>query len=87
METTDTERLNWLIAHSAWIGWTRDDNIYRVWVLDANYDHKLVWLVCGWSVFFNNPRDAIDAAMKANAAHEPKEVPFGTPNERTSEHD
>lgn len=61
MATADSDRLNWLIERSAWVGWTREGEHCRVWLHGEDDEDSVP--VCGWPVFFENPRKAIDAAM------------------------
>lgn len=65
---TDTERLNWLIAHSAYVSYSRDGEVCNVWYrFDPNDDAGDSVPVQGFpQKNYSNPRDAIDACMKGN---------------------
>lgn len=61
---SDSEMLDWMIQHCAWIGWTRDHEYCRV--MKHSGDEDGAYPVCGWPRFFDDPKQAIAAAMAHN---------------------
>ncbi|KOQ38314.1 hypothetical protein ABW38_22635, partial [Achromobacter xylosoxidans] len=61
---SDTERLDFLAAHGAWVAWSRDRECCRVFHVDADGQDVPM---CGWGDGKNwlTPRKAIDAAIAA----------------------
>lgn len=61
---SDTERLDFLAAHGAWVAWSRDRECCRVFHVDAEGQNVPM---CGWGDGKNwlTPREAIDAAIAA----------------------
>lgn len=56
---TDTQRLDWLTSRDAFVAWTREGEHCRVFYRsDDDFEP-----ICGWPVFFEDARSAIDAAM------------------------
>lgn len=60
---TDTERLDYMIQREAYVGWTKDGERCRVFKREEE-DGAVP--VCGWPNFFDDGRQAIDAAMRLN---------------------
>lgn len=60
----DVARLDAMIKHEWRMGWTREEDFCRVWaVIDEEEGTEAP--VCGWETFFDDPRNAIDAAIRA----------------------
>lgn len=71
----DTERLDWLAQHGAWIAWGRDGEMCRVFHHSDDEDGRAVPF-CGWGSgkCYPTAREAIDAAMLAAAPAKPEGV-------------
>lgn len=71
----DTERLDWLAQHGAWIAWGRDGEMCRVFHHSDDEDGRAVPF-CGWGFgkCYPTAREAIDAAMLAAAQAKPEGV-------------
>jgi len=64
----DTARLDFLAGHDAWIAWSKDGEVCRVFCRDGDDD---CMPIMGWrSPWFSSPREAIDAARAALAGRE-----------------
>jgi len=63
---TNTDRLNWMIAHGAFISHSRDGEVCNVWFsYDPDDDCNGAVPVEGYpQKCYNNAYEAIDAAMK-----------------------
>ena len=58
---TDAARVDWLAANEAWVAWSRDGEMCRVFHRDEDGDTKPIM---GWKCpWFSTAREAIDAAM------------------------
>lgn len=61
---SDAARLNFMASHSAWIAWTREGDLCRVFERDECGDSR-PWT--GWDKYYGSAREAIDAAIQAQA--------------------
>lgn len=61
----DTGRLDFLVAHRAWVGWSKDREYCAVYRRD---DEGYTEPMTGWTPTYLTPREAIDAAHAAFAA-------------------
>lgn len=63
----DTERLDFVMRHEAWIAWSKDGESCRLFHRDEDGEPMpmLGWGARHWS---HNPREAIDAAIAATKA-------------------
>lgn len=61
-DSLDSERLDFLATHGAWIAWSRDGDCCRVFHVDSGGQDVPI---CGWGAGKNwlTARDAIDAAI------------------------
>lgn len=60
----DAKRIDWMSTYEARIGWNREGDMCRVWVREDEDDTGNFVPVCGWKIAFEDPRSAIDAAMR-----------------------
>ncbi|MHA6837623.1 hypothetical protein [Ralstonia pseudosolanacearum] len=69
VDTSDADRLEWMAARGAWIGWSRDYEYCRVFIRDDDGDTVPAE---GWGPGTGGytAREAIDAAMAATAQQE-----------------
>lgn len=58
----DTERLDFMVTHHAWVGWSKDRECCAVYRRD---DEGYTEPMTGWTPSYLTPREAIDAAIAA----------------------
>lgn len=62
----DSGRLEWMASHEAWVAWSKDGEVCRVFHRNDDGD---IQPIMGWKCpWFDCARDAIDAAMQRTAA-------------------